>query len=68
MLLLARNKHNIYTKQHQTIQNNISLKIMKKKIKNNKNSTCIFCMKCGSMNVPKLELLLMLIEEQDYNS
>ena len=39
---------------------------MKKKIKNNKNSTCIFCIKCGSMNVPKLELLLMLIEEQDY--
>ena len=41
---------------------------MKKKIKINKNSTCIFCIKCGSMNIPKLELLLMLIEEQDYNS
>lgn len=39
---------------------------MKKKIKINKNSTCIFCIKCGSMSVPKLELLLMLIEEQDY--
>ena len=39
---------------------------MKKKIKINKNSTCIFCINCGSMSMPKLELLLMLIEEQDY--
>ena len=68
MLFQIENKHNIRIKQYQTTQNNIQLKIMKKKIKNNKNSTCIFCIKCGSMSIPKLELLLMLIEGQDYNS